>query len=526
MDISRSKIHTSFFLIIIITLAFTLRYSTLKNHVIPSGDEGSFLSLALNISEGKGFTNNVIWHYYHKNESLPYPEDTRHPLYAIFIAGLYQLTGVSLRPAQWLNVVFNLISIVLVFLLGRKLHSDKAGLFAAFLMAISWPQIKYSAFIYSEALFELLFLIILYLYCKIFIDGEDSKKEYFLIGILIGLSYLCRPNGIFVFISAVILGWVYYRRKIGWISLGFFLIAGWWMGRNIVLFGNPLYGHFNYFMWIDSHHELWYTILDKPPSLLSFMQTHSFLEIVTKFFKGVVGLLSELWKFEGTSLPLNKILFPFFVWFILRKKYKQDKQVLWFFIFTYLLVTLLPTIWTASVLWVARYLLLFYPLYFLAVSIGLCEIRWQKLSVRGIDILMPIVLLVIVYFQYYPIRFLISERNGDIKRYESIEQKRKWITENLPGNAVILTGSLCQVQYKIKRKMIMYPAFEELDKVLLFSKELGVTHLVIEKTLLEHTPRLQKYWVLENEKIKTCKEVSFLQLLQQSDDFYVYKVEI
>lgn len=53
--------RVSYLLLLIIALAFLLRHSTLKYHIIPGGDEGSILSLALNISDGKGFTSNVMW---------------------------------------------------------------------------------------------------------------------------------------------------------------------------------------------------------------------------------------------------------------------------------------------------------------------------------------------------------------------------------------------------------------------------------------------------------------------------------
>ena len=61
MDIFKLERVSYLLLALIIALAFLLRHSTLKHHIIPSGDEGSILSLALNISEGKGFTSNVIW---------------------------------------------------------------------------------------------------------------------------------------------------------------------------------------------------------------------------------------------------------------------------------------------------------------------------------------------------------------------------------------------------------------------------------------------------------------------------------
>jgi 4-amino-4-deoxy-L-arabinose transferase-like glycosyltransferase len=463
----------------------------------------------------------VIWHFYHKNESLPYYEDTRHPLFPVFLSGLANITGIGMQPAQWLNILFNLISILIVFLLGKRIHSVNTGLFASFLMAISWPQIKYSAHVYSEILFELIVLVIVFFYCTM-ANGKKSNKNWLIIGLFLGLSYLCRPNGIFLFAAAAIIALLYNKKSLIWISIGFLFISSWWMIRNSILFGNPLYGHFNYFMWIDNHQELWYRISDAPPSLVSFLQSHSIGEIIGKFYKGLSGLFSELWKFEGINLPLYKILFPFFIWFLIRKKFKKT---IWIFISLYFLITLLPVIWTASVIWVARYLLIYYPFYFLAVSIGIFEIEWLQFKIGKVKLLIPAILVVIALFQYYPLRFLTSERNGDIKEHSAIKNQVDWIKNNTGKNAVILTGSLTQCQYAINRYMIQYPIQEPLEKVIHFSKKHRVTDFIIDKKLVSDAKILKNYWDINNNRIVEKELPDYLESLHLSDDFGVYKVK-
>ncbi len=510
------------FVLIIFSSALFLRLETLKHHTTPQGDEGSFLSLATNFYNGKGFTNSVMTHYYNYNETLPYPEDTRHPLLAIFMAGLFSLSSPSMAATQLLNLLFSLLSLLLIFIIGIKLHSKEVGFISLIAMAFCWPVISYSVSIYSETLFILLVLCITLIYINQYSKNRFNNQTVFTIGLFVGLSYLCRPNGFILFLSILLVTLLSSQKKLAIpLFIGFFATAGWWMIRNTIIFGSPLYGHYNYFMWIDNHAQLWYHLSKAPPSASAFFSTHSFFSIIEKILLGVINLGTELWLFEGKMLYLTKLLFPFFLWFLISK---QSKKAQWLPIGIFLIITLPPLIWIASVLWVSRYVLTFYPFYFLGSAIGLVEAFQFFTKQKHKHLLVPTSFLLIIAIQFFPLKFLTSKRNGDQEDQSIITSQIEWIQKNTPPHSIILTGSLVQQQYRIKRNMIHYPAYEPLEKVLAYGKERGATHFVIDQEFLSRTKTLHKNWYSNNNRINEICLPPHLKLLYEDSTFLVYTI--
>jgi 4-amino-4-deoxy-L-arabinose transferase-like glycosyltransferase len=516
-DIITHEYQTYLFLSLILLGAFFLRFSTLINHSLPAGDEGAFLSIAVNIHEGNGFKNNVLCHYYNRNESLPYPEDNRHPLYPMLIAGLLPLIDNPFLAAQWISFIGNLLCIGLIFSIGRKVHSPLAGLLAACMMAVSWPQIKYAVNVYAESLFELIVLCIIYVLCLI---KEDRERRwlYLCIGALIGAAYLCRQNGIFLFVAVI--GYAFFtdKRAIAWLSAGFFSVALWWMIRNYIVFGNPFYNHFNYFLWIDHYKELWYTIAAQPPSLNAYIQTHSLFDVIRRCIKGFWCFCLELWSFEGISFPYNKVLVPFFLFFLW--SYKKFRKPFWDITGIYFILTFM------AVIWICRYLLFYYPLYFLAAAIGMVEMHKVVFTKWNFRWTWLLVILVVLFSHYYPLKFLISARNGDAGMVTDRTKQISWIQNNLDTTAVILTGDLAESQYAIRRNMIRYPMLEDIESVLVFGKKVKISHLIISPELVMDVPLLQKYWSVQDGKVieNTSQIPAYLGRIFCSEGFIVYRV--
>jgi hypothetical protein len=101
--------------------------------------------------------------------------------------------------AVWLNVALSVATIGLVFVLGRRLAGDRAGLVAAAIWAL-WPNlIFHSAIVLTETLF--LFLLVLLLIVLLGDPGGarlPGRARLVTVGILFGLTLLVRP------VSAVI----------------------------------------------------------------------------------------------------------------------------------------------------------------------------------------------------------------------------------------------------------------------------------------------------------------------------------
>ncbi len=78
-----------------------------------------------------------------------------------------------------------------------------------------------------------------------------NMREFMILGGLIGLAYLCKPNGLALGLpAAVMIAWLARRNRQGWIKAfvsaglcclgGFLLTSGWYLGYCWIMYGNPL----------------------------------------------------------------------------------------------------------------------------------------------------------------------------------------------------------------------------------------------------------------------------------------------
>ncbi len=106
-------------------------------------DERHYLRLAGNIADGHGFAT-----------APGRPTSMRPPLFPALIAGLWTATGTrSLLTVRTAQAVISLLTVWLVFLLGRALAGERAGLIAAAIVAF-YPSLLFSnVLVLTEPLF-------------------------------------------------------------------------------------------------------------------------------------------------------------------------------------------------------------------------------------------------------------------------------------------------------------------------------------------------------------------------------------
>jgi hypothetical protein len=110
--------------------------------------------------------------------------------------------------AVWLNVALSVATIGLVFVLGRRLAGERAGLVAAGIWAL-WPNLVFhSAVVLTETLF--LFLLVLLLIVTLG-DPEGARlpgrARLLTIGVLFGLTLLVRPVSVVIAPVFLVLWW-------------------------------------------------------------------------------------------------------------------------------------------------------------------------------------------------------------------------------------------------------------------------------------------------------------------------------
>jgi 4-amino-4-deoxy-L-arabinose transferase-like glycosyltransferase len=143
-------------------------------------DEQQYLELATSLADGHGFA----W----KSGELT---SLRPPLYPAVVAAVWTVTGSrSLQTIRLLQIVMELITVWLVYDIGRRVFSREAGRAAALLTWL-YPSFIYYAF---TALTEVLFTFLLVAFVWLTIRLAAERRWWLAVtaGVVLGLSALTR----------------------------------------------------------------------------------------------------------------------------------------------------------------------------------------------------------------------------------------------------------------------------------------------------------------------------------------------
>ena len=126
---------------------------------IVSLNQSLWLDEAINVMAARSYSFLGILTEYAKADFHP-------PLYFIIIWIWTKLFGFSEVSARLPSVIFGLLTIWLVFLIGRKLYSKTLGILAALLLALNPLHIYYSqeARMYSMAAFAVVLNLLFFIF--------------------------------------------------------------------------------------------------------------------------------------------------------------------------------------------------------------------------------------------------------------------------------------------------------------------------------------------------------------------------
>lgn len=187
---------TSSILLVIFTIAFLLRLGPVASdsNIFKSGDEWFFHSKAINILEGKGFSDGNA------------PTSYRSPAYSFFLAAIYFLCGRDLFTTKIIQAIMGAFLCILIYFIGKKVFSKTIGLVSALILAFNLNFIYMPTNILSENLYLVIFLVaILYL---IEMWRYPSFKNRAMVGFSLGLAALTRAENqllpAFIFLAMVV----------------------------------------------------------------------------------------------------------------------------------------------------------------------------------------------------------------------------------------------------------------------------------------------------------------------------------
>src|SRR5215467_7996530 len=163
------------------------------------------------------YNDTVAYHYYPLHDSAFYqgiafhmlkehcfcleqyvPTVDRAPLWPFTIAGLTIIFGPSDYVARIFLSIVGSGTCVLVYLFARDLFSWRIGVIAAAFAAM-YPELYiYDGWLYTESLYIFLLFAICYGLYRLQHKPERNWRNWIIIGVLLGLLSLTRPNGIIV----------------------------------------------------------------------------------------------------------------------------------------------------------------------------------------------------------------------------------------------------------------------------------------------------------------------------------------
>ncbi len=134
----------------------------------------------------------------------------RAPLYPYLLGGLYFLLGAARLPVQLVHALISALGPALAALIASRIFSRRAGWAAGILFACAWTSIYFAGELLIVTVTTTLNLLALWLLLDRPADRRPGMGRLFLVGLVLGLSAIARPN-ILIVLPAV----VWYLWRVG-----------------------------------------------------------------------------------------------------------------------------------------------------------------------------------------------------------------------------------------------------------------------------------------------------------------------
>jgi hypothetical protein len=229
---------------VILSTALYLTVMRLDHRRFPSGDEGSWMSVAAQLTRGEGFTTRWYEHPFLKHPMLPRPDDFRYPGLTLILAATFAVFGISYPAALGAIGGLFLAFLMFFYLIIRKIYGVRVGVIALSVTAFSLAQLEWNSAVYCEGLFGIGLSALIA--ANLFQD-LSRFRSWALVGLACGILYYVRPNGVLFLAGFLVYAFLHRsegRKAFMQMAIGlavFFICVFPWMLRNWALFDNPLH---------------------------------------------------------------------------------------------------------------------------------------------------------------------------------------------------------------------------------------------------------------------------------------------
>ncbi|MBM4084681.1 MAG: glycosyltransferase family 39 protein, partial [Planctomycetes bacterium] len=276
----------------------------------PEGDEGSFVDLALNVAEGRGFVQSGLNPMRLQDGFFP-PECGRQPLWPLLLSVFADRTPIFFTEGKLLMLVISLVAVAATYLLVGKTYGRLAAMLATLVLSVN----VVFQFYFVQVVCEVPLGVLFFAAFMAMVWGFRDERWWPVAGALAGLAWLTKATVSILLITFLLTALIRDRRaalrkKFLWLLLAAFLvITSPWTIRNWRLFGNPFYDYnsANVF-WLDSWHQFWQPYEpDGLPTLRTYVQTHTLGHAAARLFGGAKVMASQ---FPVSLTPMPTTLLP------------------------------------------------------------------------------------------------------------------------------------------------------------------------------------------------------------------------
>lgn len=184
-----NKKNGYYFLITILFIALIIRLIGINKFFF--ADEAGWASI----------TEHIIYNFF---TFLPgygiFPHPPIGPLIYIIFSSIF---GDSTWVFRLVPIIFGMGSIILTYLIAKKIYNEKIALISAAIMTFSFWHVLASLQVDIDGSI-LTFFIIAYFYCLISYESDNNKKWMYLSAIFLGLAFLTKYPSIFLPVTTLI----------------------------------------------------------------------------------------------------------------------------------------------------------------------------------------------------------------------------------------------------------------------------------------------------------------------------------
>lgn len=429
------------------------------------------------------------------------------PAYPILIGIITFFTKSALMSATIISILAASLIAPFTYYLIEQSYGQKAGIIAA-IIAIFFPHLSNSMFsLGTENIYLLLITGALILGWRGF--SNDSTKDYFGVGILVGLAYLTRPEafGYLVFFILVIFSKSLWEKKLPFgripskqiftLLIGFALLA-----TPYIIYLKQQTGTWTISGKIQVNTITAYAEDEIKPDTPDDVKPGA--EGIRTYFKYFVINLMEFQKSLSFLLPsLLFILIGLGLFVAPWNKERLQREI-------YLVAFCLITILGYAVAVVRdRYFYILLPIFFGWIAYGVVQLeRWFQESKQNF---LPnrfleffnkksfvIVSLIIIFAYVFPINFFVrtKEKAWEVAAYEE-RDAGLWLKENGNPSALVFSAVLRPVFYSEHKHLPL--TTKTIEDTLKQIKEKKVEYVITSERSLYRNPTLKGFTeVLEN----------------------------